>query len=229
MLFKVRGETPLERVVRVVAMLAVVGLVVWAYWQNNQRIVERLNRDKAVVDETDVLTKPQLDFIKEFRRGLKAEYGVDSRVRIFKDDEVKVPGNLGGRLFIGFSPKAGRLVLDMPPLVRRVLGEDYRASRERDWFAGRTGEADWPPRLRDLLIDIWTQLAGIGGEGDATQPPAAATGPDPGAPSGHISGDFSATPPPATPGAAADSPGGGEAVRAPVAAPAAPEQTPAIP
>ena len=172
MRLKVYGETTLERVVRVVAMLGVVALVVWAYWQNNQRIVERLNRDKAVVDETGVLARAQLDFLQEFRRGLKAEYGVDSRIRIFKG-EVDVPGNLGGRLYIGFSPKTGRLALVMPPLVLRALGEDYRASRERDWFAGHLAEDQWPQRLRDLLIDLWTQLAGIGTPSGADRPSAA--------------------------------------------------------
>ena len=159
--FPARERSFGEQVIRGLAMLLVFGAVIWAFWAYNQRVIERLNADAAVQDETGTLTERDEIFIREFLSGLRNEYALNGRIRVTKGP-VETPESDNDTLAIAISPPNGQAEVAFPALMRRALGADFEAAvAQRLADAAADPDADaWRRELKLSLVDIWTALAG---------------------------------------------------------------------
>ncbi|MGE4292095.1 MAG: hypothetical protein AB7E32_07790 [Desulfovibrio sp.] len=154
-LFSVGGKTPLERLVRMLAMLLVVALVGWAFWQNNRNMLERLYVDKPLWDETGKL-EPQLrTYAKDFARTMRESFGIDARIRI-RLHPVERPEPMGKRLFLGICPSQRQVVFVAPPEWEPTKAGELRAYLEDRHFE-RHWDKNWQIGLKSALVLIWNQ------------------------------------------------------------------------
>ena len=153
--FAIRGATPMERMVRSLALVGVIVLVIWAFWTNNQRVVARLNLEKSFWDETGLMTEADADFVREFLRGMKTELGRKAYVHVRLGEPVP-PDLEPGDLYLGISPSRQEVVVrlpeDMDPDQARTLA-GYLADEH---FKGNWEQ--WERGLKTGLVMVWERL-----------------------------------------------------------------------
>lgn len=154
---RVHGETRKEKIIRTIALLFVFAAVVWAFTENNERVVERLNRESAVYDETGTLDSDQRKFIASFTRSLRDEFGLDSRIQIFNGDFV-VPELDSKTLYIGLAPPIGEVRIVFPPLMRQALGTEFPEMLETEMLRPSFKQGDWPQEIQMVLVTIFDKL-----------------------------------------------------------------------
>lgn len=154
---RVHGETPREKAVRSIALVLVFAAVIWAFMKNNERVVERLNKEAAIYDETHRLDSDQKKFIVSFTRSLKKEFGLDSQIQIFGGDFV-VPELDNKTLYIGLAPAINEVEIRFPPMMRQALGTEFIDRLETEHFLPSFKFDDWPGELQVVLVTIFDEL-----------------------------------------------------------------------
>lgn len=160
---RVHGETPKEKVIRSLLLVLVFAAVIWAFMENNQRVIERLNLDGAVYDETKTLDSDQKKFIVSFTRSLRDEYGLDCKVHIYGGDFV-VPELDAKTMFIGIAPAIEVVELRFPPMMRQALGPEFIESLKTTFLLPSLKEGDWPMAIQEVLVEIFNKLESLNSE-----------------------------------------------------------------
>ncbi|MBG0790684.1 MAG: hypothetical protein H0S80_09330 [Desulfovibrionaceae bacterium] len=160
---RVHGETRREKVIRSLLLILVFAAVVWGFTENNKRVIERLNLDGAIYDETHTLDKDQRKFIASFTRSLREEYGLDSKIQIFGGDFV-VPELDAKTLYIGLAPSLGVAEMRFPPMMRQALGDGFAESLKTAFLLPSFEQGDWPMALQDVLAEIFNKLEALNKE-----------------------------------------------------------------
>lgn len=154
-LLTVHGKSPLERIIRMLALLLVVLVVGWAFWKNNQNMLERVYADNPYWDETGLVQAPMRAYAKDFIRTMGEQFGVRVKLRIRRNVPDR-PKPENGRLFLGVVP-SDRAVVFVPPAdwpeEKAAELQDYL---EQKHFA-RHWDADWQLGLKSALVLIWNQ------------------------------------------------------------------------
>jgi len=161
---RVHGDTPKEKMIRSLALVLVFAAVCWGFIKNNERVVDVLNRDSAVYDETKTLDKEQRKFIVSFNRALKDEFGLGSRIEIFGGDFV-VPDLDAKTMYIGFSPATGEVEIRFPALMRQALGDDFIEMLKTEYLQPAIAEGEWPQELQIVLATIFQKLTELNKDG----------------------------------------------------------------
>jgi hypothetical protein len=162
---RVHGETPKEKVIRSILLILVFAAVIWAFTENNQRVIERLNLDGAVYDETKTLDKEQQKFIVSFTRSLRDDYGLDCKIQIYGGDFV-VPGLDAKTLYIGLAPSIDVVEMRFPPMMRQALGPEFIESLKDTFLLPSFKQGDWPTAIQEVLVEIYNKLESLGKERD---------------------------------------------------------------
>lgn len=157
---RVHGETPREKVIRTILLILVFAAVIWAFTENNRRVIERLNLDGAVYDETGTLDRDQKKFIVSFTRSLRDEYGLDSRIQIYGGDFV-VPELDAKTVYIGLAPSINAVEMRFPPMMRQALGPEFIASLKETFLLPSFRQGDWPMALQEVLMEIFTKMESL--------------------------------------------------------------------
>lgn len=157
---KVHGASPKEKIIRTIALLLVFAAVIWAFTKNNERVVNMLNQQAAVYDETKTLDTEQKKFIISFTRTLKDEFGLDSKIQIFGGDFV-VPELDSKTLYIGLAPSINEVEIRFPVLMRQALGDDFIHMLETEHFLPSFKYNDWPQEIQVVLVTIFDRLTSI--------------------------------------------------------------------
>ena len=147
-----------ERLIRSVALLAIFGLVAWAFWINNERTIDRLNKTGSVWDETGTLTEQDKEFLYSFGKGLKDRFGMRLKVQIRKRD-LEVPSLDGRTMFIGLVPSKRMSVVVFPVIMERALGRDFAQAMDRSHFQQYWTGQGWVIGLKEAAVRIWERLA----------------------------------------------------------------------
>lgn len=154
---RVHGESKKEKIIRSILLILVFGAVIWAFSVNNERVVDRLNRESVIYDETKTLTNEQKKFITSFTRTLKDEFGLESRIQIFNGDFV-VPELNAKTLYIGLSPSINEVQIRFPGLIRTALGPDFAEKLKTEHFLPSFKYNDWAEEMQVVLIAIFDRL-----------------------------------------------------------------------
>ncbi|BDQ33932.1 TPM domain-containing protein [Pseudodesulfovibrio portus] len=162
---RVHGETPKEKVIRSILLILVFAAVIWAFTENNKRVIDRLNLDGAVYDETGTLDKEQQKFIVSFTRSLRDDYGLDCKIQIYGGDFV-VPELDAKTLYIGLAPSIDVVEMRFPPMMRQALGPEFIESLKSTFLLPSFKQGDWPTAIQEVLVEIYNKLESLGKERD---------------------------------------------------------------
>ncbi len=161
---RVHGETPKEKAIRSLLLVLVFAAVIWAFMENNQRVIERLNLDGAVYDETKTLDKDQKKFISAFAKSLREEYGLDCKIQIYGGDFV-VPELDAKTMYIGIAPAINAVELRFPPMMRQALGSEFIDSLTQTFLLPSFEQGDWPMAIQEVLVEVFNKLDELNNEG----------------------------------------------------------------
>ena len=153
---KVHGETSKEKIIRSIALILVFAAVIWAFTKNNERVVDVLNQQASIYDETGTLDKEQKKFIVSFTRALRDEFGLDSKIQIFGGD-FTVPELDSKTMYIGLAPAIKVVELRFPVMMRQALGEEFIDSLKADFLESFTYD-DWAQEIQVVLVAIFDKL-----------------------------------------------------------------------
>lgn len=146
----------MERIVRTLGMVFVIMVVVWAFWKNNETVVQRLQQTQAYWDETGQ-GKPFIkSFTRDFARSMENDFGIKARVQI-RGGELAEPEPEEGMLVLAISPSTRNVMLRINPtveadqdLVRSIEGGHF----DEYWDGG------WEQGLQTALVLIWNHYSG---------------------------------------------------------------------
>jgi len=157
MIPRVHGSSPKEKIIRSIALVLVFAVVIWAFMKNNERVVEMLNRESAVYDETGTLDKEQRKFVVSFTRALRDEYGLGCRIQVFGGD-FTVPELDSKTMYMGLAPSLGLAELRFPVMMRRTLGPEFIESLKTEVLLPSFKDNDWPSAIEVCLVRIFNKL-----------------------------------------------------------------------
>ena len=160
---RVHGSTPREKLIRSLALVLVFAAVIWAFMKNNQHVVEVLNRQSAVYDETGRLTDDDKKMIVSFTRALRDKWGMNCKIQVFGGDFV-VPDLDDKTLYMGLSPAIGEVELRFPPLMRSAVGPEFIQSLKTTFLLPAFEEGDWPMAIQEVLVEILKKLDALNKE-----------------------------------------------------------------
>ena len=146
-------------------LVLVFAAVIWAFMENNVRVIERLNLDGAVYDETKTLSKDQKKFISSFTRTLRDDYGLNCKVQIFGGDFV-VPELDAKTMYIGLAPSIGTVEMRFPPMMRQAFGPDFIESLKVTFLLPSFEQGDWPTAVQEVLVEVYNKLESLDKEGE---------------------------------------------------------------
>jgi len=180
-LFSLRAKGPLEALLRLAALILVVGLTVLAFWKNSERNLERLNARFGLSDETSSLSPDDREHVQAFIAALRKDYGIEARVLITSQPPAP-PEPDGKTLYVGLCPDEKIAVVQLPPLVARALGADFARTLVAEHFPFHFAPGkSWQKGLLLALDLMGSRLAALGAGPDAATTPnttPAATGTD---------------------------------------------------
>nr|WP_287411257.1 hypothetical protein [Pseudodesulfovibrio sp.] len=165
---RVHGESPKEKMFRSLALVLVFAAVIWAFYMNNKHVVDVLNQEGAVYDETKTLDKTQKKFIVSFTRSLREEYGMDCKIQIYGGDFV-MPELDGKTMYMGLAPSINEVKLRFPPMMRQALGKDFIESLKTTFLLPSFQEGDWPMAIQEVLMEIYKKLEQLKKEETASE------------------------------------------------------------
>lgn len=157
---KVHGATPREKLLRSLALILVFVAVIWAFTENNQRVVDMLNQQASIYDETKTLDKEQKRFIASFVRTLRDEFGFEAMIQIYGGDFV-VPDLDAKTLYIGLAPSINEVEIRFPPLMQQALGSGFRQMLITEHFLPSFQYGDWPQEIQVVLVTIFDKISQI--------------------------------------------------------------------
>jgi len=157
---KVHGATRREKLIRSLALVLVFMAVVWAFTKNNERMVDMLNQQASIYDETKTLDNEQKRFIASFVKTLRDEFGFEARIQIYGGDFV-VPDLDSKTLYIGIAPSINEVQLRFPPIMQKALGDDFIQMLKTEHFLPSFQYGDWPQEIQVVLATIFDRLSQI--------------------------------------------------------------------
>ncbi|EPR43881.1 hypothetical protein dsx2_2055 [Desulfovibrio sp. X2] len=154
--------TPVERLLRLLALMLVFGVVVWAFWKQNEKIIARLENRQTVSDTAGYLNERQRSFIKGFRDGLKERYGLDFKLKIVKGELREPPQTDSKTFFLLLAPESHRLLMRMPPILSSALGKKFLDELQQNHLETFWQQDDWQDELIIVLASVWERLDSLG-------------------------------------------------------------------
>ncbi|SDK41068.1 hypothetical protein SAMN05660337_0364 [Maridesulfovibrio ferrireducens] len=155
-----KGNSRKEKVLRLLGMIVIFAIVGWAFWQNNERTLEKLQGRNSIWDQTKSLSKTDRDFINGFIRSMRSEFGVKTKVHIMTGKIPEITPD-SKELFIGLSPEYEQVVFYFPGLVRHALGANFINDLKHNHFTGNFKNDKWPVTLQTALAMIWEKLISV--------------------------------------------------------------------
>lgn len=138
--------------------LALIFLVVgWAFWQNNERAIERIKARQAITDATGALAEEDLEFARAVAAMLDERYGLTLRLQVV-DDVLRIPEPDPRTLYLGLNPRTRLVVVEFPPLVAKALGQEFLRTLRESHFEQYWDGSGWPDGLRSALTLIVERL-----------------------------------------------------------------------
>ncbi|WP_027368866.1 hypothetical protein [Desulfocurvibacter africanus] len=158
------GRSAGTSLVRLLGLALVFLFVAWAFWQNNERAIERIKSNQAISDATGTLGGEDLESVRSFARILEERYGLKFRLQVVAD-VLKVPEQDPRTLYIGLNPETRLVVLEVPGLVANALGQEFLRYLREAHFEQYWNGPGWPEGLKSALALILERLEAVNGHG----------------------------------------------------------------
>ena len=162
-IFSVRSSSIPEHLLRLAAIIVLLGLVVVGFWKNSERNIERINARFGLSDETKTLSTVEQEQVQAFITAMRKTYGIEARVQV-RQGALEPPEQDGKTLYLGLSLDGQFAVVVLPPLVERALGADFARSLADEHFPFHFGPGkSWRKGLILALDLIQGRLAALSG------------------------------------------------------------------
>lgn len=158
------GRSAGTSLIRLLGLALVFLFVAWAFWQNNERAIDRIKANQAVSDATGTLSGEDLESVRAFARILEEHYGLKFRLQVVAD-VLKVPEQDPRTLYIGLNPETRLVVLEVPGLVANALGQEFLRYLREAHFEQYWDSLGWPQGLKSALALILERLEAVNGHG----------------------------------------------------------------
>lgn len=152
------GDTPGEYFLRLVLLVAVLAVVGYLFYLNNERAMREIQSRGAVADAKGYLSSEQKKALREFAGSFKSEFGIRLKILV-TDDELTLDLDDSKTIFAGVNPETGQFLLELPPLVMKALGEATRDELQNDVFPAYYDGGQWEKGLAVVLTMIWEGLS----------------------------------------------------------------------
>ncbi|MGE4297083.1 MAG: TPM domain-containing protein [Desulfovibrionaceae bacterium] len=155
----IRGESTGEQIMRGLLLLGVLALVIWGFWANSERTMTRIAARGTVFDQGKFLTKEQKQSLGELAAMFKQEFGLSVKIHL-RADTVELPDLDAKTIFIGLNPNTKQVMVELPPLLKKALGDDYQYTLQNEHFPPYLASGEWRQGLILALTQLWEALSG---------------------------------------------------------------------
>jgi uncharacterized membrane protein YgcG len=148
---------------RSMALVLILCVVTYGFWKNAERQMEVIGLRGAVMDEVGILSKEQLNDLREMVSALKENYGVKTSVLISKDDieEWHKESSAPLELFIVVVPSRKEAAMSFSPLLRRGLDEEFCYRLLHEILEPQVREEQIFNGLAESLSRLWRRLGNM--------------------------------------------------------------------
>lgn len=142
---------------RAVLMLLVLLGMAWAYNRHFEGVVERIQNQESIVDETRTLPPEKLALLRDASRLLRDNYGVSLRIHV-KNGPVTPPAADPDTLFIGLDTAGGQAQVVLPPLLAKALPPELAQRLSNGYFDPFFARRAWPEGLYSFVLAVMEAL-----------------------------------------------------------------------
>ena len=149
-------ESSKGRALRVLLLAGVFAAVLWGFWSNSQRRLEDLGRQNVLHDATGEITKAEKEALFAKARFFQTAYGLALKVQVHKGSSAlreATPRDI----FLDIAPARREVILTLPPLVRRAVGEGF-VTKVEDAFIPYFEAGTWKKALPAVLDILQTKM-----------------------------------------------------------------------
>jgi hypothetical protein len=123
---KVGYNSPLERIVRMVALAAVFVLVAWGFSANMERRMDSIGVRGQIQDNAELLSIAERKNLEAIAERFQKRFELRLEIRIltapFHPDSWDEKS-----ILLVLNPEAAQVIFTAPPLIRRAMGEAFLA------------------------------------------------------------------------------------------------------
>jgi hypothetical protein len=152
-------ESALQRFFRIVLIGVLFAGVIWGFWMNSERQMDRImQRTSPQIDATGTLTPEQMELLHTYGLRFFAEYGIKIQVEIQDNTLSDAQARNSGHVYLGLNPKSAQVLFYAPPLAATALGEDFIRQLNQEHFAAYFAAGNWPEGLAKALSMLSERL-----------------------------------------------------------------------
>lgn len=152
-------ESALQRFFRIVLIGLLFAGVLWGFWMNSERQMNRImQRAAPQMDATGTLTPAQLELLQTYGLRFFAKYGITIQIEIHNNSLSDAQARNSGQMYLGLNPKNGQVLFYAPPLAASALGSDFVRYLNQEHFSSCFAAGNWPEGLAKALSLISTRL-----------------------------------------------------------------------
>ena len=175
-------ETALQRFFRIILVGILFAGVIYGFWLNNERQMDRaMQRIAPQADTTGTLSSEQENLLRTYALRFFAEYGVKIQISIQNSPLSDEEARQSKSVFLGINPKERAALFYAPPWVASALGEAFIHRLNEEFFIPYFADGNWPEGLAEALSMLSVRLDAAllhkPGKNATVQPPASGTNP----------------------------------------------------
>lgn len=104
-------------------MLFICGLV-WAFWANSERYVQRFKSESRITDDAGLLDSSQTREVARLLSTAESKYGVLIHIKVSRMPIISADARPGA-ILLGICPSIGQTALLMPESWQQTLGDGF--------------------------------------------------------------------------------------------------------
>lgn len=158
----IQGETFAQRFARGVMLGCILAIAAWAFWTNVGHRLQGIKEDSVVRDEMHLVSDENRTQFIRLAAAFEENYGVGLSVKILRGDPAAVtllPASSSKNITVSLYPNYGMALVELPPLVRTVVGESTRRQMEAFLIDSMQHDESLEGLVRTLRV-IWDRMRG---------------------------------------------------------------------
>ena len=120
--------------------------------------MDRILSSENIQDQTNTLSRRQLDTIQKFSKSLKSTYGQEFELQIKRKSFEQLPQTDSKTFFLGVCPEKKQVVVQLPVLMQQSLPRGFSEYMEKKHFPRYWNATAWDQGVMDCLHLVWKQL-----------------------------------------------------------------------
>ena len=154
----VSSESPRENLLRILLLFVVLGLTGYGFWWNAQRQNELIQGVSAGLrDPGTYFSQDEQKKFTVLSKAFKDKFGLKLVLEVLPDGQLTLPDLDAMSVYVGVSVKPAVALVDLPPWLVKLMGEEYVSSLEKKLQASlkaKGGTGNWRQAFADTLVDL---------------------------------------------------------------------------